>query len=113
MRIGDTKTAHCGRALVAALRRVEKSDIASNLREERRRDPARRAAHSHRASPQRMSRYETRYRGEAGNSGIESRFAALVLGQILETRCVDAVLATRAYAPSNRDGRDTRLVRVL
>jgi hypothetical protein len=113
MRIDGSQTEYCGRAMVAPCRRVEKPENASNLREERRREPARVAALAHRASLAHSSRSETRFRGETVNSGIESRFAAQVLGQMLETRRANPVLAARAYAHGNRGASRGNVVRVL
>jgi hypothetical protein len=92
-------------------RRVEKANPASSLREERRRDPARRAAYAQQEASQRVSRFDTRLAGEADRSGMDARFIAQVLGQVLGTKRNSAPIAARAYARSNRPRGEARIIR--
>jgi len=96
-----------------ARRVVEKPHAASVLREEIPRQPAPSTARAERRGLGRMSRFDTNFAGSADRRGTESRFVAQVLGQILGSGADGALLATRAYARSNREQKETRLVRVL
>lgn len=97
-----------GRSL--APRRVEESSIASSLGEEKLREPRPSAVQRERRSAARASRFGTRYAGANERRGMQSRFVAQVLGQILDTHANDAVIAGRAYARSIAENKRTRFV---
>jgi hypothetical protein len=113
MKIGHTHSAirATGRALT--LRRVEKSGGSSGLHEKHERRAGRTLTYSGRDRRAGTSRIDTgSSRGQARN-GMPAGFVAQVLGQVLETKPENPMLATRVYARSARTPKDGRLIRVL
>jgi hypothetical protein len=96
-----------------APRRVEKSSIANSLGEEKLREPRPSAVQRERRSAARASRFGTRYAGANERRGMQARFVAQVLGQILDTHGNNAVLAVRAYAHGITQSKETRLVGIV
>jgi len=96
-----------------ARRVVEKPNAASTLRDEIPRQPAQSTARVERRNRGRSSRFDTSSYNGMDRRGIEARFVAQVLGQILGPGQDGTLLAARAYARSTREPKETRLVRVL
>ena len=113
MKIGGNNFELRTSARTNARRMVEKANAASSFHDECPREPVASTARTERRGQGRASRIDTRYCGAADRRGTESRFVAQVLGQILGPSQDGLLLAARAYARSNRDRTETRLVRVL
>ena len=103
----DTK----GRALV--VRCVEKSGGSSSLHGRHERRAGRALTHSARGSRAGLSRFDTNNSSAPVRNGMQAGFVAQVLGQVLETKPENPMLAARIYARSARNPKDGRLIRVL
>ena len=103
----DTK----GRALV--VRCVEKSGSSNSLHGKHERRSGRTLTHSARGSRAGLSRFDTDNASAQARNGMQAAFVAQVLGQVLETKPENPMLAARIYARSARNPKDGRLIRVL
>ncbi|HEY4266181.1 MAG TPA: hypothetical protein VGM72_12745 [Micropepsaceae bacterium] len=113
MKIGGNNSDFRARRALRAPRIVEKPDSVSRLSEENLRETAQTAIRTERRSVARASRFGTYYAGGVDRRGMQARFVAQVLGQILDSGDGIALIARRAYAQSSRERKETRLVRVL
>lgn len=113
MKIGGNNLELRTSSRALARRIVEKPHAAGNLRKEESRQPAGSAARAERRDRRRASRFGTNSFNGLDRRGIEARFVAQVLGQILGPAQDGTLLAARAYARSNGEHKETRLVRVL
>jgi uncharacterized protein YceH (UPF0502 family) len=113
MKIGGNHFEFRARTRLAGPRIVEKPNGASQLDEENLRDPAPPMVRVERRKAARASRYGTYYAGGADRRGMQARFVAQVLGQILDSTQNSTLLATRTYARSNRERKPASLMRVL
>jgi hypothetical protein len=113
MKIGGNNSEFRARTRLAAPRIVEKPHDAGRLGRENPRDPASPVTRFERRSAARASRFGTYYAGGADRRGMQARFVAQVLGQILDSSQNSTLIATRAYARNSRERTDMSLVRVL
>src|SRR5260370_41910320 len=94
-----------GRAL--AVRCVEKSGGSSSLHGRHERRAGRALTHSARGSRAGLSRSDTVSASSPARNGMQAGFVAQVLGQVLETKPENPMLAARVYvrnAGSSNDG---------
>jgi hypothetical protein len=113
MKIGGNSSDFRSRRVSAGPRIVEKPDAANRLTDENFREPVPSVVRVERRSAARASRFGTYYAGGADRRGMQARFVAQVLGQILGSGDRSVLIARRAYARSNRECKETKLVRVL
>jgi hypothetical protein len=113
MKVGSNNSEFRTRTRLAPPRIVEKLNDASRLGEENPHDPATPVARFERRSAARASRFGTYYAGGADRRGMQARFVAQVLGQILDPTQTSTLIAARAYARAARERTHMSLVRVL
>src|SRR5258708_32659190 len=113
MKVGSNNSEFRTRTRLAAPRIVEKLNDASRLGEENPHDPATPVARFERRSAARASRFGTYYAGGADRRGMQARFVAQGLGQILDSGEEKTLLAARAYGRNPRGPTDMSLVRGL
>jgi len=92
---------------------VEKSAGSSSLHGKHERRSGRSLTHSARGSRAGLSRFDTGNASGAARNGMPAGFVAQVLGQALETKPENPMLAARLYERSADGPKDGRLIRVL
>jgi len=113
MKIGGNYSLLRGRGLATGRRRVEKANAPSNLPAEMRRGPGPALPQPALATRARPSRFETGDCPDANRRGMQPRFVAQVLGQVLGGAPANALIVTRVYARSARDMKAMRPLRIL
>jgi hypothetical protein len=113
MKIGEMQRSPAAGTRSRSAARVIKLSGSSSLRREPEHKAGTAAGQGQRRPEALPFRYETVSAQVQAQDGIQAGFVAQVLGQILETKRANPLLAAQAYARKPRDRWSPRLIRIL